>query len=63
MTHTTAYYSSGKLVGCVNGYANQTTTQANGIAYINVSYPEDENYKEVPFDDYKVYLINADKSY
>lgn len=58
-----AYYRNGTLVGCVNGYANDTTTSANGTAYINVDYPEDENYNNVSFDTYKTYLIEANKEY
>lgn len=58
-----AYYKDGVIVGCKDGYANDTTTEANGTAYINVEYPEDEKYKKVEFDDYKVYLIEANKAY
>lgn len=57
-----AYYQNGTIVGCENGYTNSTTA-ANGTAYINVDYPKDSKYKEVQFDDYKVYLIEASKSY
>lgn len=56
-----AYYQNGKLVGCQNGYANTTTTAANGTAYINVDYPEDSHYDEIKFDDYKLYLIEASR--
>lgn len=56
-----AYYKDDKIVGCVNGYANDTTTSANGIAYINVDYPEDSEYDEVQFDNYEIFLISADK--
>lgn len=56
-----AYYKDDKIVGCVNGYANDTTTSANGTAYINVDYPEDSEYDEVQFDDYEIFLISADK--
>lgn len=56
-----AYYNDDKIVGCVNGYANDTTTSANGTAYINVDYPEDSEYDEVQFDDYEIFLISADK--
>lgn len=58
-----AYYKEGAIVGCENGYANDTATEANGTAYINVQYPKDEKYKEVDFDNYKVYLIEANKEY
>ena len=58
-----AYYRNGVIVGCVGGYANDTTTSAGGTAYINVNYPEDENYKEVSFDKYEVYLIEANKEF
>ncbi len=56
-----AYYNDDKIVGCVNGYANDTTTSANGTAYINVAYPEDSEYDEVQFDNYEIFLISADK--
>mgnify|MGYP006888337651 FL=1 len=58
-----AYYQNGSIVGCENGYANTSTTAANGTAYINVDYPKDSKYKDVTFDDYKVYLLEANKSY
>lgn len=58
-----AYYRNGVIVGCVDGYANDTTTSAGGTAYINVNYPEDENYKEVSFDKYEAYLIEANKEF
>lgn len=58
-----AYYQNGSIVGCENGYANTSTTAANGTAYINVLYPMDSKYNDVPFDDYKVYLLEANKNY
>lgn len=58
-----AYYKDGKIVGCENGYANDTTTKENGTAYINVKYPEDSQYKEVPFDTYQAYLLEASIEY
>lgn len=58
-----AYYKDNILVGCQNGYANDTTTPANGTAYINVSYPEDSNYKEIEFDKYETYLLDASIEY
>ncbi len=61
ITVMVAYYKDDKIVGCVNGYANDTTTSANGTAYINVDYPEDSEYEEVQFDDYEIFIINADK--
>lgn len=53
-----AYYANGKIVGCQLGY-NDTTVSEGKTAYLNVQYPEDSNYKEVPFDDYEVYLMQA----
>lgn len=58
-----AYYKSGKIVGCVDGYDFDTKIKAQGTAYINVEYPEDSKYKRLEFDDYKVYLVNTDKTY
>lgn len=58
-----AYYKNGKIVGCCNGYNHDTEIQANGTAYINVPYPEDSKYKEVAFDNYEAYLIEANKQY
>lgn len=63
ITVLVAYYRNGIIVGCVEGYANNTTTAANGTAYINVYYPEDSNYDEVSFDTYETYLIEANKEY
>ncbi len=50
-------------MGCVNGYAYDTTTPTNGTAYINVPYPENSDYDEVSFDKYETYLIRANKEY
>lgn len=61
ITIMAAYYNDDKIVGCVNGYANDTTTSANGTAYINVAYPEDSEYEEVQFDNYEIFLISADR--
>lgn len=58
-----AYYKGGQIVGCVDGYDFDTKTKVEGTAYINVEYPEDSKYNEVQFDDYKVYLVKADKTY
>lgn len=63
ITVLVAYYRNGTIVGCVDGYANDTTTSENGTAYINVYYPEDSNYDEVSFDTYETYLIKANKEY
>ena len=63
ITVLVAYYRNGSIVGCVEGYANDTTTPANGTAYINVYYPENSNYDEVSFDKYETYLIEASKEY
>ena len=57
-----AYYKNGQIVGCVDGFDFDTKAKAQGTSYINVSYPEDSKYKEVQFDDYKVYLIRTDKA-
>lgn len=57
------YYFDNQIVGCETGYANQTTTSANGTAYINVDYPENSDYDKVKFNDYKVYLVQAGKAY
>ena len=56
-----AYYQNGKIVGCQTGYNNESTS-ANGKAYINVNFPENKNYEEIKFDDYKAYLVCADKN-
>ena len=61
ITIMVAYYNDDKIVGCVNGYANDTTTSANGTAYINVAYPEDSEYDEVQFDNYEIFFVSADK--
>ena len=58
-----AYYKNGKIVGCVDGYDFDTKAKAQGTSYINISYPEDNQYDEVEFDDYKVYLIKANKTH
>ena len=56
------YYQGDIIVGAESGYANQTVSAGNN-AYINVDYPDDSNYKNVSFDKYEVYFINAHKSY
>ena len=55
------FYKDNSIVGCVDGYEFDSTTATNGTAYINISYPLDSDYDEVKFDDYKVYLLSADK--
>lgn len=56
------YYQGDIIVGAESGYANQTVSAGNNV-YINVDYPDDSNYKNVSFDKYEVYFINAHKSY
>ncbi len=57
-TITVLYYKANDIVGVERGYSN--TTVANGSnAYINVKYPMDSRYKEVPFDRYEVYYTQA----
>jgi len=53
-----AYYQNNEIVGVETGYSSDTTS-AGASAYINVDYPDDSNYKEVSFDKYEVYYINA----
>ena len=48
-----AYYKSGKIVGCVDGYDFDTKTKAQGTAYINVEYPEDSKYKKLELKEEK----------
>lgn len=57
------YYFDEQIVGCETGQANDTTTPANGTAYINVDYPEDDDYDKIKFNDYKVYLVQAGRAY
>lgn len=55
------YYKDDKVVGIVMGtdiMSNATASQ--GTTYINVDYPEDSNYKKVPFDNYEVCFISTD---
>lgn len=56
------YYEGDEIIGIEHGSSNDITT-AGSNSYINVGYPEDSNYREVPFDRYEVYYINASKSY
>lgn len=55
-----AYYQNGKIIGCQTGYV-MGTTSANGKAYINVDYPQNKDYEQIKFDDYKAYLVSASK--
>lgn len=56
------FYSNGEIVGYTNGYDFDNMTSAGSSAYINAPYPEDNNYKEVSFDTYNVYVLNAEKA-
>lgn len=56
------FYKENQIVGYVNGYDYDNTISSGMPAYINVKYPKDSNYKEVSFDNYKVYILNAGKA-
>lgn len=52
------YYQGNEIVGVETG--SDFSTTANGSeAYINVEYPDDKSYKDVPFDRYEVYYLSA----
>ena len=57
-----AFYKDDSIVGCTEGFEFDSTVSANGTAYINIHYPMDSDYDDVKFDDYKVYLLSADKA-
>lgn len=54
------FYEAGQIVGYENGYDYDNTTNSGMSAYINVEYPKNKNYDKVKFDNYKVYILNAD---
>lgn len=56
------FYKGDNIIGYVNGFDFDNTTSAGKSTYINVEYPEDNNYKKVNFDSYKVYILNAEKA-
>ena len=57
------YYENGSIVGIQSGYSYDSTIAEGESAYINVYYPEDADYNEVSFDEYEIYITQADKSY
>lgn len=56
------FYKGDTVVGYVNGSDYDNTTSAGKSAYVNIEYPEDNNYKKVSFDSYKIYILNAEKA-
>ena len=52
------YYKDNEVVGAKTGYDDSTVSNGSD-AYINVDYPEDNNYDNVSFDKFEVYYINA----
>ena len=60
MNIVVAYYQGDNIVGIENGGVYQKTA-AGGTAYINVDYPVDSDYNEIPFDKYEVYFLGANK--
>ena len=58
----TVFYKDNQIVGYVNGYDYDNTTANGKSVYVNVAYPQDSNYKDVAFDDYKVFVLNAEKA-
>lgn len=58
----TVFYKDNQIVGYVNGYDYDNTTANGKSVYVNVAYPQDGNYKDVAFDDYKVFVLNAEKA-
>ena len=55
-----SFIKDNKIVGIESGISYDEGIEANGgKAYINVDYPVDEDYEEVSFDKFEVYLISA----
>ena len=54
------YYKDGKPVGY--DYDLDSDIKAGRTANFNLDYPYDKNYRDIPFDTYKVFL-NAAESY
>ena len=52
------YYQGDEIVGVETGH-DFSTTDNGSEAYINVEYPDDRSYKDVPFDKYEVYYLKA----
>lgn len=52
------YYNGDEVVGAEYGSDNSTIS-AGGESFINVDYPTDKNYKDVEFDRFETYYVNA----
>lgn len=52
------YYQGNEIVGAQSGFDDSTVKNGNE-AFINVDYPEDNDYNQVPFDKFEVYYVNA----
>ena len=57
-----AFFRDGQVIGIENGISWEEGIEANGgTAYINVPYPQNDDYEDVSYDDFQVYLISAYK--
>ena len=54
------YYKEGKPIGY--DYDLESSVKVDRTANFELDYPVDKNYREIPFDTYKVFL-NSDESY
>lgn len=52
------YYKDGKAIGY--DYDLESSVKADRTANFELDYPTDKNYREIPFDTYKVFLNSAE---
>lgn len=52
------YYKDGKAIGY--DYDLESSVKADRTANFELHYPTDKNYREIPFDTYKVFLNSAE---
>ena len=52
------YYKDGKAIGY--DYDLESSVKADRSANFELDYPTDKNYREIPFDTYKVFLNSAE---
>lgn len=53
------FYNSDEIVGISEGFGYDSIVNGSNY-YFNVDYPEDTNYKKIPFDKYEVYYVGAE---
>jgi len=54
------YYKDGKIIGIEDSTSSGKIINPNGgQAVLDVSYPLDKKYAEIPYDSYEIYIVSA----